>query len=157
MSNRLTEINELHRIRLTLFVVMDPRASLMSAGFYRVVRAKSALPDRDRERSCTFVHRVSLVFLLGSHWPTASRNVRVRGQSGKHVLIVSSSDSDPTRTSDQSGRPVTATNPNVNGNARSRLARRVLRVTIPVKRREGSYALVCLDRGGACRGGDGRR
>jgi hypothetical protein len=31
--------------------------------------------------------------------PTASSNVRVRGRSGKHMLIVSSSLFDPTRTS----------------------------------------------------------
>ena len=39
----------------------------------------------------------------------------------------------------------------------SRFARRDLRVTIAARRREGRDALVCLDRGCACRGRAGRR
>src|ERR1700674_2198730 len=36
-----------------------------------------------------------------SEMPTASRNVRVRGQSGKHVLVLSSSQFDPEQTSNR--------------------------------------------------------
>jgi hypothetical protein len=36
-------------------------------------------------------------------------------------------------------------------------SRSLLRVTLLLKRREGRYALVYLDRGGAGRGSDGRR
>jgi hypothetical protein len=38
-----------------------------------------------------------------------------------------------------------------------RFSERVLGVTMLVKGREGRHALVCLGRGGACCGGDGRR
>ena len=50
-----------------------------------------------------------------------------------------------------------AANLNVKDKRCSRFARRNLRVTIASTRREGRYALVCLDRGGACCRRAGRR
>jgi len=50
-----------------------------------------------------------------------------------------------------------ATNRNVKQNAGSCFAQRVMRVTIHLKRWEGRYALVCLNRGGAGRSSGSRR
>ena len=51
---------------------------------------------------------------------------------------------------------LTDPNQNVNQNTGYRFSRRILRATILLKQREGRHARVGLDRGDACRGGDGR-
>jgi hypothetical protein len=61
-----------------------------------------------------------------------------------------------TRRTDQQARmqvvpPIGRTNRNVKQNVVSCFAQRVMHATIPLKRWEGRYALVCLNRGGAGR------